>query len=270
MKKFLTVLCTVAMVAALATSAFAAGSRHDDPFTPSEREQIEADGNEHEPFRTDESTSSGGGAGTGTAAQTGGGAAVAPAAPAASAPAASAPAASASSASSGSAAATTPAKTDAAAEGGAAEADPAEYAADPELANSGAKALVDMLNAPAGADAPVYTTADVVAALGIEAKTVGGRVIDLSKLTIISKALDRKSKGVKFDDKEDGSIEATVNGNELTKGREKEQLVIIAAPKKAVDGQPKAFLVDLDKFEDNILNFKLSVDCAFCIALYNE
>jgi hypothetical protein len=120
-----------------------------------------------------------------------------------------------------------------------------------------------MLNYPE----EVYTTADVVAAMKIDGddeKTIDGTAVDTSALVIISKALDSECKGANFE-KTDAGFDVTLTGNELTKDREADELIIIAAPKDP-DAE-KALLADVELTDAGELKFEITEDCAICITL---
>jgi len=242
MKKFLSILCTVAMVAAFATNAFAVGSI-TDPFNVYDGDYgVKRDSGDE---------------GAAPAAP----AAEAPAAPAAAAPAAAAPSAPAAAAPSAPAAAAP-----------AAAAANVVASIDDYTEDSLARILVSMLNSPADKAEQVYTSADVMKAMNIageDEKTVAGTPVDTSKLTVISKALDEKSTGATFTKKDDGSYDVKLNGNELTKDRDAKSLFIVVAPKAPISVEPKAYIADVE-IADNVLTFSIPKDAAICITLLNE
>ena len=236
MKKFLAILCAAVMVASLATCAFA--------FEP------EGSASPNDPFNglSGETTSTSN-VGAGTTGTVGGGATTNPTTP-------STPAAT-----SGSGTTTTGGTTTGSTSSTAVVANIADYTVD-----SLAKILVSMLNSPA-TDNQVYTSADVIKAMKIDGqdeKTVKGTPVDTSKLTVISKALDEKSTGVKFTKNDDGTYDVELNGNELTRDRKASELIIIVAPKDPAE--QKAYMADVE-INNNILKFQIPMDAAICVTL---
>lgn len=264
MKKFLSILCSVAMVAALSTCAFATEEYHPSRELPfgvydgdygvgygsgGDTQASEGEGEDQEtpsvpgdetPSTPSEGGSTGGGAETPS---TGGNTS-----------------AGGSGATAGGSGAGTGAKT-----ASSTVADIKDY-----TKNSLAKILVSMLNLPVDENSKPYSSADVMAAMKIDGndeKTVDGTPVDTSKLTVISKALDEKSTGVTFTKKDDGTFDVTLNGNELTKERDGKDLFIVVAPKDP--DEKKAFLVDVT-IKDNVLTFNIPMDAAICITLVNH
>jgi hypothetical protein len=245
MKKFLVVLCTVAMVAGLATSAFADGSIVG-PAAPANQNPPGLS----QPTGESETTTPpavGGGQPSGGVGTTGGEVA--------------------GNTDNNVGGGTTGDSTNGgdstnvggSSTGGGATTTDAGPKAEDFAEGSVARALVEMLTGT-----EVMETGDVLAALGIEGtvKTADDVDVDTTKLSIISLALTVKSAGVSVE-KKDGKVIVTMNGSDLTKGLDENNLFVLFAPN---DPNEKASFSSVKKAGDNVWTFEIpSEDGCFCL-----